>query len=137
MTRVVVDASFCGAWVLEDEHSPEAEALLIEALRPGGPVLCAPTLWTYEMLNLIRSAEKRKRIREEDAAKAVGLISRVPIEFIAIGDAENHQRVFSFARLYELTAYDASYLELAERLQCSLKSGDRKLMDAFARQTRG
>ena len=134
MNRVVVDASFCGAWVLEDEHSPEAEELLVQAVRPGGPILYSPMLWTYEMLNLLRSAVKRKRISDEDARDAINLLGKVPIKLIPPGETENQQRLYAMARFHDLTAYDASYLELADRLQCPLKSGDKKLLSAYSKQ---
>jgi len=131
MNRLVIDASFCGAWVLQNENSPEAEQLLAEALNTGGLTLYAPVLWSYEMLNLLRSALKRKRLNQRDANDAVTLLSRVPLELISPGEIQNHRRIFELACTYDLTSYDASYLELADRLGCPLKSGDKKLNNAY------
>ena len=60
MNRVVADASLCGAWILPDESSDEADALLAE-IEEGTIALHIPSLWHYEMLNLIRSAHRRGR----------------------------------------------------------------------------
>ena len=45
----------CGAWVLENESSDEAE-LLLEQVEAGVASLLMPALWKYEILNLLRSA---------------------------------------------------------------------------------
>jgi predicted nucleic acid-binding protein len=137
LNRLVVDASLCAAWILPDEHSPEADRILNEALEPGGPTLYAPVLWSYEMLNLLKSALKRNRIDKPDAEKAVKLLNQVPIQLISPGDAENARRIFEMACRYDLSAYDASYLELADRLGCPLKSDDKKLNEAYAQHSQG
>jgi len=41
-------------------------------------------------------------------------------------------RMMSFATRYSLSAYDAAYLELADRLQCPLLTFDAKLLAAAA-----
>jgi len=55
MNRVVADALSCGARVLENESSDEAE-LLLEQVEAGLASLLMPALWKYEILNLLRSA---------------------------------------------------------------------------------
>jgi len=135
LNRIVVDASYCGAWVLQDENSTEAEELLKEALLDGGPVLLAPALWTFEMLNMLKSAVKRKRLTENDARAAVRLLSRIPIQLVSPKPADTRLRMLELALRHDLTAYDASYLELALRLKIPLRSGDKKLRAAFEHQT--
>lgn len=132
MRRVVVDASFCGALILEDEASEDAEALLEEALAAGGPSLLAPTLWTYEMLNLLKSALKRKRLTQKQATRGLQLLSKIPIRLIEPQGLEVQERIFTLSIKHDLSAYDASYFELADRLNLELRSNDRKLSDAFA-----
>ena len=126
---IVVDASFAGAWILPDEHSAEADKVLAVALR-GKEQLAAPELWTYEILNLIVSAGRRGRIDTNELEHAVRLIERIPVEFY---DHQSHaiqNRVLRLALRFSLSAYDAAYLELADRLQCPLRSLDSNLAAA-------
>jgi predicted nucleic acid-binding protein len=132
--RVVVDASFSGALILEDEVSEDAEALLLEALQPGGPVLMAPTLWTYEMLNLLKAALKRKRLTRKQASHGLKLLGKIPIQLIDPHGHETRVRIFEISVQHDLTAYDASYFELADRLDVDLFSNDRKLINAFSKR---
>jgi predicted nucleic acid-binding protein len=134
MRRVVVDASFCGALILKDEASENAEVLLSEALQSGGPMLMAPTLWTYEMLNLIKSALKRKRLTRKQASQALKLLGQIPIQLMDPHDLETRVRIFEITVQHDLSAYDASYFELADRLGVELFSNDQKLVDAFSRR---
>jgi predicted nucleic acid-binding protein len=126
---IVIDASFAGAWLLPDEHSTEADRVLAAVLR-GKERLAAPELWTYEMLNLIVSATRRGRIETNQLERAVRLIERIPVEFY---DHQSHaiqERVLRLASRFSLSAYDAAYLELADRLQCPLRSLDEDLAAA-------
>lgn len=131
MNRVVVDASFCGALILQDECSEKADALLEEALIPSGPTLLTPGLWSYEMINLIRTARKRQRITDRQASEAIDLLHELPVQLIDMSSPETSQQIFHIAHTYDLSAYDASYFELASRLNVELFSNDRKLLNAF------
>jgi predicted nucleic acid-binding protein len=131
VNRVVVDASFCGALILEDESSAQAEDLLKEALQPGGPTLFAPGLWSYEMLNLVRSAQKRKRLTSQQARKAITLLDHIPIQLADAAQPDIRKRIFQIAITHNLSAYDASYFELADRLKIPLHTNDKALARAY------
>lgn len=131
MKRIVVDASFCGALILEDEASQEADMLLGDVLAPGGPCLVAPALWSYEMLNLLRSAVKRKRLTQKQAFRGLSSLNNLPIQLVTASDHETKHRVFEIALEQDLSAYDASYFELADRLNTDLFTNDKKLRSAF------
>ena len=129
MNRVVADASFCGAWVLQDESSDAAEALL-ERVESGDVSLLVPSLWKYEMLNLLRSACRRGRLDQADAAAAQKILSQVPLEQIDVPDAEAESAIHRLAQTHGLSAYDASYLELVIRFQVPLYTADQALKKA-------
>jgi len=126
---VVVDASFAGAWILPDEHSHEADNVLAAVLR-GKQRLAVPELWTYEILNLIVSARRRGRIEANQVEEAVRLIEQIPVEFYDHQSRPIRDRVVRIASRFSLSAYDAAYLELADRLQCPLLSLDDDLTAA-------
>lgn len=117
---------FCGAWVLENESSDEAE-LLLEQVEAGVASLLVPALWKYEMLNLLRSACRRGRLSEAEAGAARSALSGVPLEQVDVPDATAEVAIHELAKAHDLSAYDAAYLELALRFKVPLHTSDRKL----------
>jgi predicted nucleic acid-binding protein len=126
---IVVDASFSGSWILPDEGSSEADAVLDAVLR-GRETLAVPELWTYEMLNLVLSACRRGRIDADQMGTAARLFQRIPVEFYDHQSVLIQDRVLRLASRFSLSAYDAAYLELADRLQSPLRSLDSRLAAA-------
>ncbi len=124
--RVVVDASFAGAWLLPDEASARAEKTLKRVLVEDA-LLCVPRLWIYELANLLISAERRKRITREQLVQGHQLIDQIPRTTFDHEPLLARERMSTIAERYKLSAYDAAYLELADRLQCALLTLDKKL----------
>lgn len=128
MKIAVVDASFSASWFLKDEHSSQAEGVL-ELLLKKTIKLWIPSLWFYEITNLLISAHGRSRISNDLLEESLDLINALPFE-----TDEPHplvsRRICQLARQSNLSAYDAAYLELADRLQVPLLTFDRKLIAA-------
>ncbi len=129
MKTVVVDASFAGSWVLPDESSKKAEGYLGNILS-GNLVMAVADLWHVEMINLMLVAIKRKRIDEEQAGEALTLLDQLPLQTFDHQNVLWKKRMIMLARRFGLSAYDAAYLELADRLQCSLLTIDRDMQAA-------
>jgi predicted nucleic acid-binding protein len=127
--QVVADASFCGAWILADESSGEADRLLTR-IASGSVQLVVPALWHYEMLNLLRSALRRKRLVAEDLDLAVETLERVPMTMEDLPGAPARRRILHLAAQFDLSAYDAAYLELADRFKIALQTNDARLKAA-------
>ena len=125
---VVLDASAALALCLEDEVGDRIDRGL---RRLGDPVV--PSIWLSEVVQGVLAAERRGRLTPEAAVRAIGLLEdlRVRVEIPTV--VRNFTAVMSMARLYQLTAYDASYLELALREGLPLATLDRALERA-ARQ---
>ena len=134
MKQIVADASFCGAWVLTDESSSAAESLLARIIS-GSVQLVVPALWQYVMLNLLRSAVRRKRLAKEDLDLTVESLERVPMTLEDLPGAPARRRILHLAMQFDLSSYDAAYLELADRFKISLQTNDAKLA-AAAKQLR-
>ncbi len=132
MSRVVADASLCGAWILPDEASPRAEKLLA-GIAQGSLELVVPALWHYEMINLLRSALRRKRIGPDDAQAALEALALVPLGHEDVPEATSRGRIMYLAVQFDLSSYDAAYLELADRFKIPLHSADGKLVSAATR----
>lgn len=132
MKQVVADASFCGAWILAAEFSEEADRLLSQLIK-GTVQLVVPALWHYEMMNLLRSALRRKRLVPEDVSEAIDALEQVPIILEDLPGGPARRRIFHLAVQFDLSAYDAAYLELADRLKIRLVTCDAKLKAAAKR----
>lgn len=123
MKQAVADASFCGAWILPDEWSAEADRLLTRTVK-GAVQLVVPALWHYEMGNLLRSALRRKRLTAEDMWLGLETVNRVPLAMEDLPGAPARRRILHLALQFDLSFYDASYLELADRLKVPLHTSD-------------
>ncbi len=81
------------------------------------------------MANVFLVAERRGRITPADASRAVELILSLPIR-VEFADLLTLNASRLLAREYELSAYDASYLELAQREGIPLATMDQTLSRA-------
>ena len=124
----VVDASVSAAWFLPDETTPYTAAALHATAFTD---VWVPALWLLEMANLLQSAQRRRRItaaqRTELAAAAGGLrlqVCREPVTLPALD---------TLAAEHGLSAYDACYLELAQRRRLPLATLDEALLAAMQR----
>ncbi len=126
---IVVDASLVLKWQLDDEEDvAPAVAIRDDYLIRDTVNLAAPTLLVYELANGVWSAARRGRITEEIAPEALRNLLDCEIELHApAGD-----RILTLALQHDITAYDAAYVSLAERLRAELWTADRPLYEAVA-----
>jgi len=123
---LVLDASVAAAWYLADESSPLAEAALE---RLGSESGLAPTLFWYEIRNLLISQERRGRIGGAQIARALANLSALQIRF----ELPDEDSLLALARTHRLTVYAASYLSLALSGRLPLATLDRDLAAAARR----
>jgi predicted nucleic acid-binding protein len=117
----VLDASVAACWAFEDEDHSIAKRALAR-IRTDEAIV--PSLWWFEVRNTLVMNERRGRIKEADTAAFLRILSRLAVAVDRIPDEGD---VLTFARLHRLTVYDASYLELARRLDAPLATLDKKL----------
>lgn len=125
MTPFVVDASLTMSWCFEDEGSPQTEQVL-DALVAGQAVV--PALWELEVSNVLLVAERRRRTTEAQTARFWDLLASLPIHVDTA--PVDVTAVLAAARRHRLTAYNATYLVLAQRLGASLGTLDERLATA-------
>lgn len=130
MTDMVIDASLALAWCFKDELTDTATRLL-EELRSSAAAV--PLLWSIEVANVLALAERRKRITFAESSQLIALLGTLEIDVDRETSTLAFTRILDLAREEGLTAYDASYLELAMRLGVPLASKDRDLCDAAER----
>jgi predicted nucleic acid-binding protein len=80
-----------------------------------------------EVRNVVLLSERRGRLTRQRADGALAYLRRAPV---ALDHAPGETRLLDLARAHQLTAYDAAYLELAQRMGVPLASSDRSLAAA-------
>ena len=130
MTLCVLDASVALSWIFEDEASPYAEEV-IEALKSTSAVV--PVVWPLEIDNAILAAIRRRRIEEADAFRYLTVLDTLSLEIdLEVAREVLGQRILGLGLTHGLSAYDASYLELAMRRGLPLATQDEKLVRVAA-----
>ncbi|HVY84478.1 MAG TPA: type II toxin-antitoxin system VapC family toxin [Caulobacterales bacterium] len=124
---IVIDASVAACWIFENEATPATDALLARVRDSGGIV---PVLWNWEMANLLIAGVRRARLSMADAAAFLGDLALLPIVIDTEAPARAWRETFLLAQTHALTAYDAAYLELAQRAGLELASKDGELCAA-------
>jgi len=123
----ILDASFTFQWLFEDEATPEGDAALA-AVRLAGAIV--PQLWFVEIANGLGVAERRSRLTSAHVAEGMRLLRSLPLDVDEPPSLAWCEVVLELMRAYRLTAYDATYLELARRRGLSLATRDRDLLVA-------
>jgi predicted nucleic acid-binding protein len=124
----VIDSSIALAWALPDETSKEAERFLSRVSIRN--ILWVPALWWYEMANALLMAQRRKRLTEAERIRLMELYRALPIRTDTILDSDIMRRFQTLGIEHHLSAYDAAYLELAQRTGLGLATVDRPLRSA-------
>ncbi|MBS3918210.1 MAG: type II toxin-antitoxin system VapC family toxin [Deltaproteobacteria bacterium] len=128
----VLDSSVALAWALPDENSGQADQFLNRISEKIN--LWVPALWWYEIANALVMAQRRNRLTEADRIRLMELYRILPIHTDVTLDADSILRLHTLAMQYNLSAYDAAYLELAQRKGLGLATLDQRLRSA-AQQT--
>jgi predicted nucleic acid-binding protein len=121
----VIDASVTMPWFFADEATPFTESLL-DSL--GAQIIWAPALWVLECTNVLQSAQRRRRISAERRVQIAAELAQLPVR------TDPHVHDFTqldrLSATHGLSAYDATYLELAQRRDLVLVSLDARLIAA-------
>lgn len=127
MAVSVVDASAIGALLFGEPRAEEMAARLADAR------LAAPALMPFEVANIALVKMRRAPAQRKTLRRAFGLLYDMAIDIVAV----DQQGVLSLAEETGLTAYDASYLWLANALDAHLVTLDRALAAACQTGVRG
>jgi predicted nucleic acid-binding protein len=124
---LVLDTSITLSWYFEDEKTPATQALLTRVAQEGA---VAPALWRLEVANGFASAIRRKRI--DISYRDASLIDLAAMAIAIDPDTDSHvwSTTLRLADQHNLTIYDATYLELAQRRGLPLATLDQALRAA-------
>lgn len=126
MSFLVVDASVVAGWVLGDEanaYSDSVASLIAEGCRPVAPILL-----TWEITNLLVTAERRGRLTSGSSTEILIQLGSLPWDWEKPPGFS--PLLHLLARRHGLTAYDAAYLLLAQERDLPLATLDQALRRA-------
>jgi predicted nucleic acid-binding protein len=121
---LVIDASVVAAWHFPDERSAAGDSILA---RLESDRALMPALWWFEVRNVLLIGERRGRTAREYTERFFDFLRGLPID---IAPFPQELAVLNLARRHQLSFYDATYLELAQRERIALATLDRALVRA-------
>ena len=124
---IVIDASVALAWCFPDEASDYADGVLVAL---DGRMAIVPAIWPVEITNALLVGERRKRIRQPEARRFLELLKGLSILEDGQPFADTVSNILPLAREYDLSAYDAAYLDVAVRHGTPLATLDAALQKA-------
>jgi predicted nucleic acid-binding protein len=129
VSRLVLDNTVTMAWCFVEELTEFSEALLGRPSDLTDRAL-VPSLILYEAVNVIGLAVRKGRIPAEKAQVFLEGLADLPIEIEHLSVPQMFTAVRMLMGQYGLTAYDASYLELAIRYNLTIATFDKALAKA-------
>jgi len=124
----VFDASFVGALIIPDEKKPAIDKIYANIKNEEEKL--APHLLWYEIASIFRNLIRHKRFTFDDVLTFFPSLTALSI----ICDFETGpgyaEKLLRLCNDYNLSSYDASYLELAERKRAALCTLDDNLIIA-------
>ena len=129
MQSFVLDANVVVGFLLQ-EQSPYAEGVFQNHLAHGATAH-VPSLWHLEVRNVLFLKERSGKLAAGEARQALASLASLTIVTDAHTTAAS--TLMHLERLmlhYGLTSYDATYLELAYRLDVPIATQDKEIIAA-------
>ncbi|MFY9958432.1 type II toxin-antitoxin system VapC family toxin [Bradyrhizobium sp.] len=123
MSLLILDSSATLAWIYGDEVT-EAIRRVFDAIADNGALV--PALWRLEVANSLTMAVRKRRIDPDFRRAALA-------DLVLLDIATDQQDSYAWtdtldlADQFQLTVYDAAYLELAQRRGLPLATLDQEL----------
>ncbi len=124
MSFVLDNSVVCG-WLLDSQASAYSDAVA-QRLQTGRAI--APPLLPLEYTNVLRTACKRQKIIGAQAQEMLAMLAGLPIDIDTT--LPNPAQLLDLALRYDLTSYDAVYLDLALRRHLPIATQDQELANA-------
>lgn len=121
----VVDASLIAAVLFEETHSGIARSFLTQGIESAATII-APDLLVVELASIAAKKVWLDAASVADGAAAIDATLRLVERPVPAGDLA--QRAFTLASAHRFSAYDATYLALAETRGCRMATLDSRLI---------
>ena len=126
----VLDNSVAMRWVLKTSKKIDqvySKSVLLSLSKSNALV---PNLWHLEATNVLLSAEKRRELSVGEVERFMVQLENLPIVADPLTSNQCFNHISALSRAYNLSSYDAAYLELAIRETIPLASLDKALRKA-------
>ena len=129
---ICVDASVAVKWLLDEDYTPHADALLSAAIDRPEPMI-APALLASEVTNTLRQRQRRGLLTFVQTRVLLADFLGLPVSLYA--PIEIYDQALVLADRYGLPAtYDACYMALAEAMGAVFWTADERLVRLLAGQ---
>jgi predicted nucleic acid-binding protein len=122
--NLVLDASMAASWCFPDERTDLTQRLLNDLAGPEAAA--APRMWAYEIRNVVLRGVRQERLGHKDADAFLESLTGLRIRLLD----PPYEAVFRTGVQFDLSFYDAAYLELAVREHLPLATLDKSLRRA-------
>ena len=126
----VLDASVAMLWLVPQTNLAGVDyaAVTLKALKESQAVV--PSLFALEAANVVAKVESKGVVTEADSQRFFALIGRLNLVTDQATATHVLGDTLNLVRRYKLSAYDAAYLELAQRTGLPLATLDVNLAKA-------
>ena len=116
--KIIADTNIFLAVALDE---PEKKNII--KLTAGSDII-SPEILPYEIGNALSAMVKRKRVTEKEALAAQAAANRIPVRLVD-ADIPNSLEI---ALNFNIYAYDAYFLQVAQAFSCPLMTLDKRMM---------
>lgn len=128
----VLDNSVTMLWCFGDGTPEDLDYAAAVARQLQTDTALVPVIWVLEVVNVLARGELLGQLAAETSSEFLEMLKRMRI----VTDPDTTRHAFSttldLARRHRLSAYDAAYLELAQRKQIPLATLDADLRKSAA-----
>ena len=124
---LILDSSATLAWIYGDETTAAIRGVF-DAIADNGALV--PALWRLEVANSLTMAVRKRRIDPDFRRAALADLALLDITTDQQTDSYAWTDTLNLADHFNLTLYDAAYLELARRRMQPLATLDQELRTA-------
>ena len=120
----VFDSSFIGALIIPDEKNPTVDKMR-KSIAEDDEIFAPHLLW-YEVTNIFKNLIRRKRFTIDEVLLFYPKLAAIRLTYDHEAGIDYSKKLLRLCNDYNLSAYDAAYLELAERknaVLCTLDEG--------------
>jgi predicted nucleic acid-binding protein len=124
----VLDASFVGALIIPDEKEPHVEKTY-KKIKEEDERLAPHLLW-YEISNVFKNLLRRRRYTFDDVLKFLRPFNGIHLTCDFESGPAYIEKILRLCNEYNISSYDAAYLEMAIRKKAVLCTLDENLITA-------
>ena len=119
---IVVDSSVVLKWYIPEAKNEKARQYLASHVE-GKDVLSAPSLLFFEVNNVLAT---KSAITASEGLKIMKSLHDLDLKIVNFSFDE-FKNTLNLAKKFNISAYDSSYVSLAEKFRCRFVTADKKL----------